>query len=562
MAHGTTLTCNVQGFFIQLGIVTPLYNGMLAIYYLFSINRGWKEYQIHRIEKYLHAIPILWGVGTATGLLIADQYMSATLWCWLGLESIASLRYWMYYGPVIIMLLLTTAIMIKIYAYVREQERAVEKYDFQRQVELEEMEQQQDISEGFGQIRKSLNKATQRISYVSKNIRDIIHGSSVDDDGSIQNGFSECGSSLKSGISTAKGADGDTHYYDSNQNSDAESDNEEVGHEEEVVGEYIEKLSGEKCNGNGDLPKATEPKEEDSSATTSVTTTASQPLTRRVSKSLKDCTINEEISHHFDSEDFNDDHRNSTLQKSNVDQFFDGIDEDNDNEKKNHLASGRADPIDAATDSDDNDNCLDDSLWSNKGIPVSNIGTKRAERNMKRRTRHSKRVMWQSFWYIVAFYLSFIFAVSTRLYGTINKPNRAPFPLFLLFSIFFPLQGFFNFLVYMRSRFSKNKKRRRSGSNPSRSTSYKPSTGSFANGFSRIFKSNHKRTKSSGISGSSDYHSSGNDSHPSRSFAIPLRKSLQSSRATLEDDRIVSTAGVWGSEAVSEDRRVPSALSS
>merc|ERR1719460_3589145 len=63
-------------------------------------------------------------------------------------------------------------------------------------------------------------------------------------------------------------------------------------------------------------------------------------------------------------------------------------------------------------------------------------------------------------WYIVAFYFSFAFACAARITGTIT--GSPPFPLLLLFSIFFPMQGFFNFLVYMRPRFFNEEKQRES----------------------------------------------------------------------------------------------------
>merc|ERR1711935_554668 len=78
-------------------------------------------------------------------------------------------------------------------------------------------------------------------------------------------------------------------------------------------------------------------------------------------------------------------------------------------------------------------------------------------RNLRRKTKHSRSVMYQSLWYVIAFYLSFTFATMARIYGSVTgKP--APFPLLLLFSIFFPLQGFFNFVVYMRSRIRSNER--------------------------------------------------------------------------------------------------------
>lgn len=95
------------------------------------------------------------------------------------------------------------------------------------------------------------------------------------------------------------------------------------------------------------------------------------------------------------------------------------------------------------------------------GIPMRNslvmisqkgcISKKR--RCAHRRNKHSKEFMAQSFWYLLAFYVSFTFACAARVVETIT--GDVPYTLILLFAIFFPLQGFFNFLVYIRPRYIK-----------------------------------------------------------------------------------------------------------
>ena len=81
-AAGNTATCRVHGFFMQLSVGGSSYNAALALYYLLAVRYGWKETQFVKIERYLHGIPIIWGIGTATVGLLLNSYHNATLWCW------------------------------------------------------------------------------------------------------------------------------------------------------------------------------------------------------------------------------------------------------------------------------------------------------------------------------------------------------------------------------------------------------------------------------------------------------------------------------------------------
>lgn len=80
---GTRASCTAQGFFIQFGIATPLYNAALAFYYLLIIRYQWKEKRMKRAEKYLHAVPLVWASGTSLASLGLTLLNNANLWCWI-----------------------------------------------------------------------------------------------------------------------------------------------------------------------------------------------------------------------------------------------------------------------------------------------------------------------------------------------------------------------------------------------------------------------------------------------------------------------------------------------
>ena len=67
------------------------------------------------------------------------------------------------------------------------------------------------------------------------------------------------------------------------------------------------------------------------------------------------------------------------------------------------------------------------------------------------RKSHSKKIASQALWYVGSFYLTWIFQSWTRIAQMVN--GSSPFYAIALFAIFFPLQGFFNALVYFRPRY-------------------------------------------------------------------------------------------------------------
>jgi hypothetical protein len=82
---GTIATCSTQGFFIQLGIMVPLYTGFLVLYYFVTIRLGWTDSKFqNRVGRWGHGIIVLFGMGTAVAGLFLTLYNNAILWCWIG----------------------------------------------------------------------------------------------------------------------------------------------------------------------------------------------------------------------------------------------------------------------------------------------------------------------------------------------------------------------------------------------------------------------------------------------------------------------------------------------
>lgn len=78
-ASGTTQSCTAQGFFLQLGLATPLYNVVLSIYYCFVVRYQWKERQFNVAEKLFHALPFTFALATALTGIGLDLFNNANL---------------------------------------------------------------------------------------------------------------------------------------------------------------------------------------------------------------------------------------------------------------------------------------------------------------------------------------------------------------------------------------------------------------------------------------------------------------------------------------------------
>ncbi|KAL7491205.1 hypothetical protein ACHAWT_000741 [Skeletonema menzelii] len=138
LAAGTTATCTAQGFFNQTAaLCTPTYNISLAVYYILVIVKGRKESRVSKIEKYLHALPILAGFGTGFAALGLKLYNGAGWICWIapapnnperndpnyGIYRLAFL-----YADAWAIIVFLAVCMCIIYFHVLKQEKKLDKY--------------------------------------------------------------------------------------------------------------------------------------------------------------------------------------------------------------------------------------------------------------------------------------------------------------------------------------------------------------------------------------------------------------------------------------------------
>mmetsp|Transcript_13163 Transcript_13163/g.23543 ORF Transcript_13163/g.23543 Transcript_13163/m.23543 type:complete len:355 (+) Transcript_13163:77-1141(+) len=149
---GTVGTCEAQGFFVQAGIASPIYNFMLSVQFLLRTKYGWNERRIgRRVEPIMHAITIGFALGTSFLFLSLDLYNESSLWCWVNASpsgcnkncgnaskvttcergaSAEIYRWTFYYGPLWLCVVGCMVMMVMIFLDIRAQENKMKKYEF------------------------------------------------------------------------------------------------------------------------------------------------------------------------------------------------------------------------------------------------------------------------------------------------------------------------------------------------------------------------------------------------------------------------------------------------
>jgi len=158
-AIGNHATCSLSGFLTQMAIASPLYNGSLSLYYLFTINYNWAEYRIRKLEKWLHIVPLGYAVASSSIALALEMYGNVEWLCWIkpdprivstggGDDDVAKedgataatfsnaqknfvIFQWVFlFGPLWVTILFVSVVFFLLYRKVRENERKMEKYKF------------------------------------------------------------------------------------------------------------------------------------------------------------------------------------------------------------------------------------------------------------------------------------------------------------------------------------------------------------------------------------------------------------------------------------------------
>lgn len=134
-ASGNQASCNAQGFLVQSSIAAVLYHATLSTYYVLVIKYNWKDTRLAKIEKYLHIIPLSFGIVTATIALSLGLMNPADWDCWIAPDPDLSnevlthaLQWAFFFGPLWAAILFSSFNMFQIYRFVRQTETKSDKW--------------------------------------------------------------------------------------------------------------------------------------------------------------------------------------------------------------------------------------------------------------------------------------------------------------------------------------------------------------------------------------------------------------------------------------------------
>jgi hypothetical protein len=128
-----------------MAIASPLYNGSLSLYYLLTINYNWPDIKIRRIEKWLHILPLGYALLSSSIALGLDMYGNVEWLCWIkpdvpddhdgvvptdAQKNFVIFQWVFLFGPLWATILFVALVFIVLYRKVRENEKKMEKYKF------------------------------------------------------------------------------------------------------------------------------------------------------------------------------------------------------------------------------------------------------------------------------------------------------------------------------------------------------------------------------------------------------------------------------------------------
>lgn len=131
---GNDTSCDVQGYLLQLVIAGNIYYASIAIYFYLVIAKRWKKKRIESIEKYLHGIPIVWGVVTAS-IVVAMDMIGENAWnCWIQPRDSPNkmlakdFQLFFFYIPLWLSMVVSTACLYLVQRFIKKTEKQVLKW--------------------------------------------------------------------------------------------------------------------------------------------------------------------------------------------------------------------------------------------------------------------------------------------------------------------------------------------------------------------------------------------------------------------------------------------------
>jgi len=130
------VSCSFAGFFNQFAVATPLYNATLSVYFLLVVNYGWKDNRIAKIEWLFHALPVGYAFATSILAVAFNLYGPVEWTCWIKPDDTIQDKYvriiqWVFlFGIVWMCIVVVTIIFVVLYRKMKKLERKMCQYAY------------------------------------------------------------------------------------------------------------------------------------------------------------------------------------------------------------------------------------------------------------------------------------------------------------------------------------------------------------------------------------------------------------------------------------------------
>lgn len=139
-AYGNELTCTIQGFLVQVGLGTPIYNAAIGIFYILTIRFKWSVSDKGIIKKcyvpVAHFVILAYSFSTAIAALVLDVYgFAGATGCWIQAHQNKEwFAEWFALYHVLLSFAVITLSMSYLFFLVRSMEKKNQRWDFRNSI--------------------------------------------------------------------------------------------------------------------------------------------------------------------------------------------------------------------------------------------------------------------------------------------------------------------------------------------------------------------------------------------------------------------------------------------
>jgi hypothetical protein len=451
-----------------------LYNISLSVFYLLVVNYGWKDTRIKSIEWSFHVIPLGYAIITSSFAAIADLYGYVPWTCWIlpselfdetqeltPIQSKFQIIQWIFlFGVVWVCIVVVSIIFVIIYRKMKKLEQKMTRYSYYSNNKILQSSSyfsSREISRELSRDSRDSSGGSRLEPFVISTTRPTMNNDNNNNNNSNNNN-SNNNSKIKSGTTIENKA-----YDDSDSDTESGPQINEEGKWDQCddiadvdVDVDVDEMKSneEKVHTNTVVGKSDDVEDVDDDGA---------DIENEFKKNENE-TRKREHEEEEEEEDDDDNMSNSS------DIFEEPINDSNEEAERVAAAAAaaaagdqkptrsgrnltRVSWITSAMFADRQLNETEDDHNNNNHNNHNNASAAKVAtaRTKRRAASKSQKIAVQGLLYVGAFYVTWLFPTISRI--TELTAGRNYFPIQFLDTFLLPLQGFFNFFIYIRPRY-------------------------------------------------------------------------------------------------------------